>query len=130
VQEGGVPVWFSGTLHRRNEARIVRWGDGWIPIMTATLDDLREGAARLTDAFAAAGRDAAALKVRGSLEVALAADGRPDLAATLAGTADLVRAGATDVQLPMLAFVRKPEHQPDFFGALAEHWPAVRDAAQ
>jgi len=130
IQEGGVPVWFSGTLHKRNQERIVRWGDGWIPIMTATLDDLRDGSARLRDAFAAAGRDASALKVRGSLELALDDDQRPDLAATLAGTSELVRAGATDVQLPMLAFVRKPEQQADFFGALAEQWPAVRDAAR
>ncbi len=130
VQEGGLPVWFSGTLHKRNLRRIVSWGDGWIPIMTATLSDLREGSARLADAFAAAGRDVGALKVRGALEVALGADKRPDLEATLAGTADLVSAGATDVQLPMLAFVRKPEQQADFFAALAELWPKVRDAAR
>jgi hypothetical protein len=30
----------------------------------------------------------------------------------------------------MLAFVRKPEQQPDFFGALAELWPKVRNAAR
>lgn len=130
VQAGGVPVWFSGTLHERNRERIVRWGDGWIPIMTATLDDLREGAARLADAFDAAGRDAASLKVRGALEVRAGADRRPDLAATLAGATDLARAGATDVQLPLLAFVRKPEQLGDFFGALAEQWPAAREGAR
>ena len=68
VQPGGVPVWFSGTLHARNLERIVRWGDGWIPIMTATRDDLAEGAVRLAEAFERAGRDPRALKVRGSLE--------------------------------------------------------------
>jgi probable F420-dependent oxidoreductase len=130
LQPDGVPVWFSGTLHRRNQERIVRWGDGWIPIMTATLEDLREGAARLADAFATAGRDAGALKVRGSLEVRLGDDKRPDLEATLAGAAELARAGATDVQLPLLAFVRRPEQLDDFFGALAEQWSVVRGAAR
>jgi probable F420-dependent oxidoreductase len=130
IQEGGVPIWFSGTLHRRNRERIVRWGDGWIPIMTATRDDLREGAKRLGEDFAAADRDPASLRVRGSLEVRIGADKRPDLVATLAGAAELARVGATDVQLPLLAFVRKPEQQDDFFGALAEHWPAAREACR
>jgi probable F420-dependent oxidoreductase len=130
IQEGGLPVWFSGTLHRRNRERIVRWGDGWIPIMTATRDDLREGAKRLGEAFAAAGRDPASLRVRGALEVRVGADKRPDLVATLAGAAELARVGATDVQLPLLAFVRKPEQLDDFFGALAEHWPTAREACR
>jgi probable F420-dependent oxidoreductase len=125
VQAGGVPVWFSGTLHGRNLQRIVAWGDGWIPIMTATREDLAQGAASLRKAFAEAGRDPEALKVRGSLPVRTGADGRPDLAATLDGAADLVRAGATDVQLGLLAFVRRPDQLGDFFGALAEQWTRV-----
>jgi len=128
VQQGGIPVWFSGTLHRRNRERITRWGDGWIPIMTATRDDLREGARVLAEGFAAAGRDPGSLRVRGSLEVRVGGDKRPDLAATLADAPELAAAGATDVQLPLLAFVRKPEQLGDFFGALAERWPAAREA--
>ncbi len=126
VQAGGVPVWFSGTLHRRNLGRIVRWGDGWIPIMTATRDDLADGARRLADAFDAAGRDAKALKVRGSLALRTGEGGRPDLGATLAGAAELAAAGATDVQLPLLAFVRRPEALGDFFAELRERWEGGR----
>jgi probable F420-dependent oxidoreductase len=125
VQPGGVPVWFSGTLHERNLERIVRWGDGWIPIMNATRSDLADGAARLADAFASAGRDASRLKVRGSLELRMGANGRPDLAATLAGAHELAAAGATDVQLALLAFVRKPEQQEAFFAELNERWRAI-----
>ena len=128
VQEGGVPIWFSGTLTARNLDRIVRLGDGWIPIMTATRDDLAEGARRLQDALADAGRDAGALRVRGDLGVALNDDRRPDLAATLAGAAELAAAGATDVQLPLLAFVRKPERLPDFFAELGERWREAKPA--
>jgi alkanesulfonate monooxygenase SsuD/methylene tetrahydromethanopterin reductase-like flavin-dependent oxidoreductase (luciferase family) len=109
MQPGGVPVWFSGTLHKRNLERIVRWGDGWIPIMTATRTDLADGVKRLADAFAKAGRDARALKVRGSLEVRMGANGRPDLAATLAGAHELAALGATDVQL--VRRVRRPEQR-------------------
>lgn len=122
LQPGGVPVWFSGTLHRRNLERVVRWGDGWIPIMTATRDDLREGARRLGEAFAAAGRDPTGLKVRGALAPRPGAGGRPELGATLAGAAELAEAGATDVQLPLLAFVRRPEQLGDFFAELGERW--------
>jgi probable F420-dependent oxidoreductase len=128
LQPGGIPVWFSGTLLKRNVERIVRWGDGWIPIMTATRADLAEGAKRLADAFASAGRDPKQLKVRGSLETKMGANGRPDLAATLAGAHELAAAGATDVQLGMLAFVRKPEQQEAFFAELAERWAEVTRA--
>ena len=125
VQAGGVPVWFSGTLTKRNQGRIVRLGDGWIPIMTATREDLSEGVRRLHDALASAGRDPAALRVRGDLGVAMGDDKRPDLARTLARSHELGAAGATDVQLPLLAFVRKPERLPDFFAELMERWSAV-----
>lgn len=130
VQPGGIPVWFSGTLHRRNLERIVRWGDGWIPIMTATRDDLADGARRLRDAFAEADRDPARLRVRGSLPVAKGADGRPDLRRTLDRAPDLARAGATDVQLPLLAFVRRPEQVADWLEELGAAWREVRDASE
>jgi probable F420-dependent oxidoreductase len=125
IQPGGVPVWFSGTLHKRNVERIVRWGDGWIPIMTATRSDLSEGAKRLADALARAGRDPRALRVRGSLELRMGANGRPDLAATLSGVQELAAAGATDAQLGLLAFVRRPEQQDAFFAELRERWAAL-----
>jgi probable F420-dependent oxidoreductase len=122
IQPGGPPVWFSGTLTPRNLERIVRLGDGWIPIMTATRDDLAAGVRRLREALAAAGRDAARLRVRGSLEPVRGADRRPHLARTLEGAHALAAAGATDVQLPLLAFVRSPDGLADFFAELASAW--------
>lgn len=127
VQEGGVPVWFSGTLTKRNLDRIVQLGDGWIPIMTATREDLAEGAKRLAGALSAAGRDPSALRIRGDLGVALGDDRRPDLARTLARASALAAAGATDVQLALLAFVRRPEQLEDWFAELAERWAALRE---
>jgi len=79
----------------------------------------------LRDAFDAAGRDAAGLRVRGDLGAVSGDDGRPDLARTLARAPELAAAGATDVQLPMLAFVRKPERLPGFFAELSERWPEI-----
>jgi probable F420-dependent oxidoreductase len=129
VQPGGPPVWFSGTLNPRNVERIVRLGDGWIPIMTATRDDLAEGVKRLRDALAAAGRDPSKLRVRGSLDPVRGDDRRPSLALTLEGAHALAAAGASDVQLPLLAFVRAPEALPDWFAELAEVWKRVAAAA-
>jgi probable F420-dependent oxidoreductase len=126
VQAGGIPVWFSGTLTPRNLRRIVQLGDGWIPIMTATRADLADGAHRLADALATAGRDPAALRVRGDLGVATGEDRRPDLQRTLERAHELAEAGATDVHLPLLAFVRRPEQLGDFFAELAERWSAIR----
>ena len=95
VTAGGPAVLFSGTLTARNVRRIVELGDGWIPIMGATLADVRAGVEQLRAAMAAAGRDPTQLRVRVPLRVV-----RGDLAATLAGADDAVTAGATDVTVP------------------------------
>ena len=109
---GGPPVLFSGTLTARNVRRIVELGDGWIPIMGATLDDVSAGAAQLREALDAAGRDPAELRVRVPLPVV-----RGDLAATLAGADAAVAAGATDVSIPWAAIGE------DRLGELARLWP-------
>ncbi len=30
-QEGGVPIWVSGTVNKRSARRLARFGSGWIP---------------------------------------------------------------------------------------------------
>jgi hypothetical protein len=50
---------------------------------------------------------------------------RPHLARTLAGAHELATCGATEVQLPLLAFVRTPEHLPAFFDELRAAWGAT-----
>ena len=100
-----LPVWFSGTMTRRNLQRIVELGDGWIPIMGASPDDVAAGIAAARAGFAAAERDPTTLKVRAALPVARGADGSPDHRATLAPARELIEAGATDLHLPLRAFV-------------------------
>jgi probable F420-dependent oxidoreductase len=126
MQPGGVPIWFSGTLTRRNLDRLTRLGDGWIPIMGETLEGLEDGVRRIRDAWSARGRDPGALKVRGTLDVVRGEDGRPSLARTLAGAPAFARRGATDVQITLLAFARTPERLPDFFAELRDTWAAVK----
>jgi probable F420-dependent oxidoreductase len=129
IQPGGPKIWFSGTLNARNVERIVKLGDGWIPIMTATQADLASGVRLLKDALAKAGRDPSQLLVRGALDPVRGASKKPDLALTLEGAHALVAAGATDVQLPLLAFVRAPEQLPDWFAELGSRWRDVKQQA-
>ena len=99
-----LPVWFSGTVTPRNVDRIVRLGDGWIPIMGVTVDDLAKGSAHLRGALADAGRDPSTLAVRASAPIERDAGGRADAAATFALAPDLAAAGATDIQVALRAF--------------------------
>jgi probable F420-dependent oxidoreductase len=106
AQPGGVPLWVSGTLLRPVFDRVVNWGSGWIPIMGATVDDIRAGVDRLRAAFSEAGRDPATLQVRGPLDVVRDGDKRVDIAATMAGVRPLLEAGVTDVHIPLAALSR------------------------
>jgi probable F420-dependent oxidoreductase len=108
LQPGGVPLWVSGTLVRPVIERVVRWGDGWIPIMTATLDDIRDGGAMLRSAFADAGRDANSLQVRAPLPLVRDAEGTIDLSASLREAPRLLDAGATDIAVQFQAVCRDP----------------------
>ncbi len=125
VQPGGIPIWFSGTLTPRNLDRVTRLGDGWIPIMGETPAGLAAGIEEIRRAWGAAGRDPTLLRVCGTLEIVRDDGGRPHLAHTLAGARGLAACGATDVQLPLLAFARTPEHLPAFFAELRTAWAAA-----
>lgn len=101
-----LPVWFSGTLNDRNLRRIVELGDGWIPIMGATTDDIRAGAARLK-----AGADRP-ITIQAPCRIARAADGGVDLAATLDSVPDLLAAGATDIYVNIASFAASAGEAP------------------
>lgn len=117
-----LPVWFSGTLTARNVDRIVRLGDGWIPIMGTDTAGLAQGVTELRAALIAAGRDAASLQVRAALPVVRDADKRPDVAATMAAVPDAIAAGATDIHLPQRAFDRSGTRPAATFATLAQHF--------
>ncbi len=93
-----LPVWFGGTLNERMLGRIADLGDGWIPIMGATLEDVRAGADRLK-AVTSRPTD---VQMRAS--TVLGADGKADPIATLAAVPELVAAGVTDVTVNLAAF--------------------------
>jgi len=93
-----LPVWFSGALHHRNLERIVTLGDGWIPIMGSTPEQIADGARTLRAAFREAGRQELP-GVRLALAPTRGEDGRPDLAGCLEGVPALLEAGVTELHL-------------------------------
>jgi probable F420-dependent oxidoreductase len=118
VRDGGPPVLFSGTLTERNVDRIVRLGDGWIPIMHETSDGIASGIKRLRDELARAGRDPDSLIVRAPAPIQLGADGAPSLAATLDGVNELTALGVTDVNVHVTAYARTEDSLSSYFDEL------------
>jgi len=121
-QRGGVPLWIGGALHARNLDRMVRWGDAWIPIMGASLDDIAEGRRRIEAAWRDAGRDPGALQVQAPLRIERGGDERPDLARSMATVPDLVAAGATDVHVTLRAFNADPAEAPDVLAEIVRRF--------
>ena len=125
IRLGGPPVLFSGTLTPRNVRRIVGLGDGWIPIMGATGDDVAAGVELLRSAYAGAGRDPATLEVRAPLPMVRSASAL-DVEATIAGVAPLIAIGATELSLRGPSLAREPA---DLAGPLTEIGAAWRSIA-
>jgi probable F420-dependent oxidoreductase len=98
LQPGGVPIWVSGTLNPAVVARVVRFGQGWIP-WGRFVDDPVSGIGRLRDALSAAGRDPAGFQVKGNLPVVNGSDGQPDVDRTIERVPALVEAGVTDFRI-------------------------------
>jgi probable F420-dependent oxidoreductase len=125
LQAGGVPLWIAGVLHKRNLERMVKWGDAWIPIMGASLADIADGARRIGEAWAAAGRDPAGLQVQAPLPITRGDDDRPDLARSMASVPDLITAGATDVHVTLRAFNGDPADAPAVLAEIVRRFNAV-----
>ncbi|MGH9111349.1 MAG: TIGR03619 family F420-dependent LLM class oxidoreductase [Acidimicrobiales bacterium] len=114
ARPGGIPVLFSGTLTPRNLRRIVTLGDGWHPIMTATVDDVAAGTKTLRRAFEEVGRDPGTLEVQHRLPVARGNDGPADFDASLAAMAPWVEAGVTVIGTTLMSWVRSADEVADF----------------
>ena len=118
LQPGGPPIWLGMALGPKLLDRMVRFGAGWMPILPDA-EELARGVDALREAFSAAGRDPAELGVRGAPKPAADAKGRPDVDATLDGVGPWLDAGATQISLPVAAFVRRRDDLPGFFERFA-----------
>jgi probable F420-dependent oxidoreductase len=117
-----LPVLFAGGSHARNVARITRLGDGWIPVMGAAPSVVAEGLERIRAARRTDVHDARPFIVRVELEPRTSARDRLDVDATIAGAAELIAAGATDVQFPLPYFVSDPTQAPRVVERVVTAW--------
>lgn len=99
-----IPVWYGGALSEPMIHRIVRLGDGWLPLGPTT-EEIAAGVEGLRAAFREAGRDPALLGVRAGLPVVTDAE-RVDAAATLAPLSELEAIGVTSVSVALGRFIR------------------------
>jgi probable F420-dependent oxidoreductase len=116
-----LPVWFAGTLNERNLRRITSLGNGWIPIMGASLDDIRDGATLLR---ATVGRD---VDVQAPLSPVRSDDRSLDVAATMRQVPDLAAAGVTNAYLNAASIARDPQAAAD---ALPHVMSGLREASE
>jgi probable F420-dependent oxidoreductase len=114
-----LPVWFAGSLTEPNIRRIVDLGDGWIPIMGASVEEIRDGAGRLR---ALTDRP---IDVQAPARVVKSADGSRDPAPTMAGVPELVAAGANDIYVNIASFAASVGEAPVALDRLAEAFREV-----
>jgi probable F420-dependent oxidoreductase len=97
-QPGGIPIWVAGTANAMVARRIARFGNGWIPWGPAIADPVA-GIAEMRRLVEDAGGTFDGIQIVGSLGPKKGADGKVDLAASLAPVPELAAAGVTDVRL-------------------------------
>ena len=94
LQEGGIPVWVSGTINQRTVSRLARFGQGWIPWGMEAADVSSIG--RMKDALESVGRDPSDLRVVWYLPLAMGDAMIQDLSAMGERMAPMIDAGVTD----------------------------------
>jgi probable F420-dependent oxidoreductase len=123
TQPGGVPVWVSGTVHRRSMDRLARFGRGWIPWGDAAAD-VAGGIARMRAAMRARDRDPEALQVVGALRPARTEGGGLDYRAAFADVPRLRDAGVTDFRVPVVG-AADPMERAELFGSIVDEFRKV-----
>jgi probable F420-dependent oxidoreductase len=119
----GIPVLFSGSLTRRNLARIVGLGNGWITHPGQAVEEITMSVGTLRGLFAEHDRDPDALIVRTRLPIIRSgSDGKPDFRASLASISDYQRAGVTDLTVWSNSFIDSSHEATSSITALGEAW--------
>lgn len=98
IQDGGVPLWISGTVNPGSMRRLARYGSGWNP-WGDEQDDVAAAIPRMREAVAALGRDPSDIEVIGHLPLVRDEDGQPECDASMANLGRLVEAGVTNVDV-------------------------------
>ena len=123
LQEGGVPVWVSGTVNARSMQRLARFGSGWIP-WGDDAADIADGIAKMRAAVSDLGRDPSGIGVVGNAPMVKADGGGFDLDAAVAAAPAMVEAGVTDVRFTLTP-PREHAAAVDYLGGLVEKFRAA-----
>ena len=97
LQEGGVPIWVSGTANPRVARRLMRFGTGWVP-WGHDMANIEGGITKIRNLVEAEGGQFAEFGVVGMLRTIIDSEGRPDINAMVVSAVSLVEAGVTDVR--------------------------------
>jgi probable F420-dependent oxidoreductase len=123
TQDGGVPIWVSGTINDRSMERLARYGSGWIP-WGDDAADVEAGIAKMRAAVSSKGRDPSGIGVVGTIRVVR--DGEAiDLGKTMASVPRLRDAGVTDFRIALAV----PEERAAATEYLSEVVAAFRSAS-
>ena len=120
VQPGGIPLFVAGTLSRNNLDRLIRFGDGWIPIMGEDAAGIAAGVTRIRAVWSEAGRDPDELRVRAPLPAIRDDAGKPQLRQTIENAAQLAEIGVTEAAIALQPWTRSAAQAPDFFAELCD----------
>jgi len=121
VRPGGIPILFSGSLHRRNLERIAELGAGWVTHPGQDLAQIAAGVDVLRGALAERGRDPKEIRVRTRLPLVRGANG-PDLERSLERVRDYAAAGVTDLTVWCTMLAEQPEPLRERIAALGRAW--------
>ncbi len=94
LQEGGVPLWISGTVRDSTARRLAKYGERWIA--WGKDEDMELSVPRMKDAIAKAGGKPDALQASAPLPAVYTADRGIDVAATMDKVPARLKAGQTD----------------------------------
>jgi len=124
VQQGGVPIWVSGTINANSMDRLAKFGVGWIP-WGDDAKDIEGGIVRMRAAMTARGRDPEEIGIVGSLPVFL--DGADlDIKKTMASVPKQLESGVTDFRMGLVS-PKGPFLKAEYLGELVD---AFRSASK
>lgn len=98
AQQGGIPIWVSGTANSRTAKRLATFGCGWIPWGDDRADIIC-GIRRMKRQFEELGLGSVPLEVQGPVPIVKNNDGVMNLERTMEGIPPLVEAGVTDCRI-------------------------------
>jgi probable F420-dependent oxidoreductase len=95
LQDGGIPIWVSGTINANVMRRLARFGQGWIA-WGRDAGDIAGAVPRMWEAVSDLGGDPGRIRVATILPIRTGPDGAIDLERTADAISEYDRAGVTD----------------------------------